>query len=173
MKTRGLGSEPIEETVYLSLGSNVGDRVANLRGALKGMHPPAVQVQRVSSFYETAPVGFRAQAWFVNCVVEVTTPLEPRTLLALLQEIERDYGRNVQTPKSPRTLDIDLLLYGTLVLHTSKLKLPHPRMKKRRFVLIPLCELVEEIVDPVTYLTVREMLARARDTSAVVWIGRG
>lgn len=163
----------MEETVYLSLGSNVGDRVANLRGALKGMHPPAVHVHRVSSFYETAPVDFRAQPWFVNCVVEATTPLEPRTLLALLQEIEREYGRNARPRKGPRALDIDLLLYGTLVLHTSKLKIPHPRMKNRRFVLVPLCELAQEMVDPVTHLTVREMLARARDTSAVVWIGRG
>jgi 2-amino-4-hydroxy-6-hydroxymethyldihydropteridine diphosphokinase len=146
--------------VYLSLGSNVGDRDANLREAIERL-APALRVLRVSPVYETEPVDYTDQSWFLNLAVKAETDLSPTQLLARVAVIERALGRIRTTPKGPRTIDIDILLYGDAVVRTARLEIPHPRMAARRFVLTPLADLAPDLCHPVTRHTVREMLAAA------------
>ena len=159
--------------IYLSLGSNVGDRVGNLRSALTLIELEGMRALRISSFYETAPVNVRRQPWFMNCVAEVETRLSPPRLLARLQRIENDLGRSRRIPKGPRTIDIDILAYGNRVLRMPDLRIPHRRMAGRRFVLVPLCEVADGLRHPVTGRTVSEMLDLTPDSSPVVWHCRG
>lgn len=149
------------KTVYLSLGSNVGDREANLRAALDQLAAAGVRIRRISPLYETEPVDLTAQRWFVNLVTEAETDLFPRQLLARTQRIERALGRIRTIPKGPRTIDIDILLYGNSLVHSDTLEIPHPRMSERRFVLVPLADLAPALRHPATRLTVREMLEAA------------
>ena len=148
----------MSKTVYLSLGSNIGDRERNLRDALGLLAEPALRVLRVSSFYETEPVGVSGQRWYLNAVVEVETDFFPKQLLARLLRIEQQLGRRRLKPRGPRTIDIDILLYGGSVIEADELQVPHPRMGERRFVLEPLAELAPDLRHPVTRATVREML---------------
>jgi len=148
-------------TVYLSLGSNVGDRMAHLRAALDRLAGPDLRVARVSAVYETEPVDYTAQDWFLNLVVEAATRLGPFELLARAQAIESALGRVRTVAKGPRTIDIDILLYGERVVRTAALEIPHPRMHERRFVLAPLAELAPALRHPVTHRTVQEMLEAA------------
>jgi len=150
------------KTAYLSLGSNIGDREANLRTALDELHP-----ERVSPIYETEPVDYRDQAWFLNVVAEVRTDLFPRQFLAMTQRIERELGRVRTIAKGPRTIDIDILLFGSTVVHAKDLEIPHPRMAERRFVLQPLADLAPEVRHPVTHRSVRQMLDALADTVIV------
>jgi 2-amino-4-hydroxy-6-hydroxymethyldihydropteridine diphosphokinase len=159
--------------VYLSLGSNLGDRVANLRAALAALGEAGIAVQRVSSFYKTQPVDFLAQAWFANCVAEVATDLMPLQLLRKCQAIERRLGRRPGVAKGPRPIDIDILLYENAVVRTPALTVPHPRLGERRFVLIPLRELEPNLRHPVTQRTVLEMLAETSDASQVIRLQPG
>ena len=149
------------KTVYLSLGSNIGDRGANLRSALDRLTAAGVLVRRVSPIYETEPVDFANQRWFLNLAVEAETDLFPLQLLARTERIERELGRVRGVPKGPRTIDIDILLYGNAVIHSETLAVPHPRMAERRFVLVPLADLAAGLRHPVTRRTVREMLDAA------------
>jgi 2-amino-4-hydroxy-6-hydroxymethyldihydropteridine diphosphokinase len=154
--------------VFLSLGSNIGDRVAHIRKALELLPNVGIEVRRVSSFYQTEPVDFLPQRWFVNCVVEVGTDLMPRRLLKTLQSVERALGRRPGIPKGPRPIDIDILLYENVVVRSALLTIPHERLSERRFVLIPLRELAGDLRHPVTQRTVVEMLHDTPDTSQVV-----
>ncbi len=147
------------KTVYLSLGSNLGDRERNLREAIRMLGEAGVRTLRVSSLYETEPVDVRDQPWFLNLVVEAETELFPKQLLARIRKIEFDLGRKRVRPKGPRTADIDILLYGDSVIETGELTVPHPRLAERRFVLEPLAELAPELRHPVTRRTIRELLA--------------
>ncbi|HUA20181.1 MAG TPA: 2-amino-4-hydroxy-6-hydroxymethyldihydropteridine diphosphokinase [Bryobacteraceae bacterium] len=147
------------DTVYLSLGSNLGNREAHLRDALARLEAAQVQVLRRSSVYETEPQDLRNQPWFLNLVVEAETRLFPLQLLARLQDIEHEMGRRRITPKGPRTIDLDILFFGTFVIHTKELQVPHPRLDQRRFVLEPLAEIAPSLRHPVTGRTAREMLA--------------
>jgi 2-amino-4-hydroxy-6-hydroxymethyldihydropteridine diphosphokinase len=147
--------------VYLSLGSNVGDRRANLRAALDRLAAPDLRLLRVSPVYETEPVDYTNQDWFLNLAVEAETELTPFALLARTQETEAALGRVLTVPKGPRTIDIDILLYGDRVLRTAALEIPHPRMRQRRFVLAPLADLAPDLRHPVTHQSVREMLEAA------------
>ena len=149
------------KTVYLSLGSNIGDREANLRAAIERLPAAGVNVLRVSPIYETEPVDYTAQAWFLNLVLEGDTELFPMQLLSRTSRIERELGRMRGVPKGPRTIDIDILLYGRRVVRSGSLEIPHPRMSERRFVLAPLADLAPDLVHPVTHRTVREMLDAA------------
>ena len=149
------------KTVYLGLGSNVGDRERNLAAALAQLAGPALRVVRVSSTYETEPVDYTDQRWFLNLVVEAETELFPMQLLARIVKIERALGRVRTVPKGPRTLDIDILLYGRAVVRSARLEIPHPRMGERRFVLAPLAELAPGLRHPLTRKTIREMLDAA------------
>jgi 2-amino-4-hydroxy-6-hydroxymethyldihydropteridine diphosphokinase len=148
--------------LYLSLGSNLGDREANLHAALSLLSPT-----RVSPIYETEPVDYTNQAWFLNLVAEVETDLFPRQALAWTQRIERELGRVRTVPKGPRTIDIDILLFGSLVMRTTELEIPHPRLAERRFVLQPLADLAPDLKHPATGHTVRQMLASLPDKVVV------
>ena len=154
--------------VFLSLGSNLGDRVANIHKALEQLAGVGVAITRVSSLYKTEPMDFRPQAWFVNCVAEAETRLMPMQLLHAVKTVERALGRRAGVAKRPRAIDIDILLYDSVVVRSAALNIPHQRMAERRFVLLPLRELAGNIRHPVTKRTVYEMLAEAGDTSQVV-----
>ena len=154
--------------VYLSLGSNMGDRLGNIRRALDLIREARVEVCRLSSYYKTEPVDFRAQRWFVNCVAEVATELMPLQLLKALQAVERSLGRHPGIAKGPRPIDIDILVYENVVVRSSVLTIPHERLSERRFVLIPLRELAAQLRHPVNKRTVLEMLQDTSDSSRVV-----
>lgn len=147
------------KTVYLSLGSNLGDREGCLRRAIALVGAAGVRVLRVSSLYETEPLEVRDQPRFLNLVVEAETELFPKQLLARLQKIELDLGRRRTRPKGPRPIDIDILLYGRSAIESAELTVPHPRLADRRFVLEPLAELAPELRHPVNQRTIRELLA--------------
>lgn len=146
------------KTSYLSLGSNLDDREANLNRALDRLGSPDVHITRVSSIYETEPQDLPNQPWFLNLVVEIETTLFPLQLLARIQKIEKELGRRRIVPKGPRTIDIDILLFGNFVIDNAKLSVPHPRMHERRFVLEPLSELAPDLRHPISRRTVTEML---------------
>ncbi len=146
-------------TAFLALGSNLGDREANLRNAVKHLEAGEIQVLRRSSLYETEPQDLREQPWFLNAVVEVETSLSPLQLLARIREIELRMGRRHVTAKGPRNIDIDILFYGNTVIGTKQLEVPHPRLAQRRFVLEPLAEVAPGLHHPVTGKTAGEMLA--------------
>lgn len=146
----------MHKQVYLSLGSNVGDRAANLNAAIHCLGALG-KVAAVSSFYETEPVEFAAQPWFLNCAVELDTKKMPRQLLTAVLGIEKQMGRLRVGKKGPRTLDIDILLFGNSIIKTRGLTIPHPAMHERRFVLEPLAEIAPEVRHPVFKRTVREL----------------
>lgn len=155
------------QIIYLSLGSNVGDREVNLRAAIASLKDAGVRVKRVSSFYETEPVDFLEQPWFLNCVVEAETELKPLELLRALREIETKMGSRKLVAKGPRLMDMDILLYGQETMDTPELKVPHPRMHLRRFVLVPLAEIAPHLRHPSWSANVEELFARAVDRSKV------
>jgi 2-amino-4-hydroxy-6-hydroxymethyldihydropteridine diphosphokinase len=132
----------VRTTAYVGIGSNLGDRLENLRAAVRDMAGTAdVRVVRSSSVYETAPVGGPQQGDFLNAVVEISTELEPHALLEALQRIENELGRVRAERFGPRTIDLDLLLYGDEEIDDPDLTVPHPRMRERAFVVVPLTEL--------------------------------
>jgi 2-amino-4-hydroxy-6-hydroxymethyldihydropteridine diphosphokinase len=137
----------------------MGDRAASLQAALDGLDGADLHLKRVSSLYETEPIGFLEQGWFLNLVAEFDTELGPRQLLERMQTIEAGMGRVRSVRNGPRTIDIDILLYGSVVMKTEELEIPHPRYRERRFTLAPLAELNPELRDPATGQTMAEMLA--------------
>jgi 2-amino-4-hydroxy-6-hydroxymethyldihydropteridine diphosphokinase len=155
------------ELIYLSLGSNLGNRAANLRRAIEELVSVGVHVTRHSSFYETEPVDFLAQPWFLNCVVEGRTSLAPRALLAGLQEIERRLHSSKPFPRGPRIIDLDILFYGAHIIEEPGMRIPHPRLSLRRFVLAPLAEIAPRFRDPESGASVAELLAKTSDRSQV------
>jgi 2-amino-4-hydroxy-6-hydroxymethyldihydropteridine diphosphokinase len=142
--------------VYLSLGSNVGDRAANLRTALLRLEVLG-NVVAVSSFYETEPVELVAQPWFLNCAVKLGTEKMPRQLLAGVLDLEREMGRRRTQKKGPRNIDIDILLFGNSIVKARGLTIPHPALHERRFVLEPMVEIAPDMRHPVLKRTMREL----------------
>lgn len=162
----------VNETVYLSLGSNVGDREANLRTAIAKLNQLGEMIA-VSSFFETEPVEFTAQPWFLNCAVVMTTELSPTALLLQVLAIEQQMGRHRTQPKGPRNIDIDIVLYGSSVISSPQLEIPHPTMHQRRFVLEPLAEIAPQARHPLLKRTVRELLDELpHDDAQVRKVGR-
>lgn len=183
--------------VYLGLGSNLGDREANLREAIRRIASLGLKITQASSVYETEPVGFLDQPWFLNQVIEVDTTtvrfaridseidsdmkdlLEAAALLDALLEIEREMGRQRAFIDGPRVIDIDLLLYGDRVFYqnekkeTPRLIVPHPRMHLRRFVLEPLCEIAPDMIHPSLNKTCRQLLDDLDDPSITRLFVRG
>lgn len=153
-------------TVYLSLGSNVGDRTAQIAEALRRLGQLG-EVRQVSSLYETAPVEVTAQPWFLNAAAELITSLEPEKLIARLLEIERAMGRERTQPKGPRLIDLDILLFDDREIHTADLDIPHPSMHARKFVLVPLAEIAPNALVPPKRVTVAQMLGALQSTDEV------
>ena len=150
------------KTVYLSLGSNVGNREQMIEDAIRLLHSVDLKILRVSSVYETEPMELRSQPWFLNVAVEAETSLFPMQLLTRIRKIEQTLGRRRLLAKGPRTIDIDILLYGNFVIESVDLVVPHLRLTERRFVLEPMAELVPELRHPVLRRTMRELLGATR-----------
>lgn len=163
-----MGTEPV--TVYLGLGSNLGDRQANLDRALE-LLSQRLRLEKVSSIYDSEPVGNVDQPRFLNLVCQVTTYLPPQGLLVLAKGIESRLGR-VGPSGAPRTIDIDILFYGDVVMETPELVIPHPRLTERAFVLVPLVEIAPDLVHPVSGKTAKELLKAMKEVQGVFkWEG--
>ncbi len=152
-------------TVFLALGTNLGERTSNLRRALAAL-PPAVTVRRASPIYETPPWGLTDQPDFLNMIIEGETTLPPLDLLHFLKDLERTLGRVPSVRYGPRLIDLDILFYDDLLLETPELVLPHPRLHERAFVLVPLADLAADFVHPRLGRPVRALLAEV-DTSGM------
>jgi len=163
-------SQGREVDAYVALGSNLGDREAHLAAAIEALRArPAVRVTAVSAVYETAPVGPPPQGPYLNAVVRLRTQLAPRALLACLLEIEAARGRQRSAGRwSARTLDLDLLFYGSLILDEPGLRVPHPHLHERAFVLEPLCDVAPGLLHPVLGKTVEDLARNVRDPGTVV-----
>ncbi len=146
----------MHKLVFLSLGSNLGERSANLQQAISRLAGLG-EVSAVSSFYETEPVELAAQPWFLNCAVKLDTEKMPRQLLSGILDLEQQMGRRRTQAKGPRAIDIDILLFGNSVIEARGLVIPHPAMHQRRFVLEPLAEIAPEVRHPVFKRTIREL----------------
>jgi 2-amino-4-hydroxy-6-hydroxymethyldihydropteridine diphosphokinase len=158
---------PRPPAYFLGLGSNLGDRKRNLSRARRLLETNGVEVLKASSVYRTEPVDVRDQPWFLNQVLEVRAKLGPQELLDLAKFIESRMKRVPTVPKGPRTIDIDILLAEDTVIDTPGLTIPHPRLARRNFVLIPLNEIAPRTVHPVLRKTVRELARESPDSSAV------
>jgi len=159
--------------LYLSLGSNIGNRAENIARAIAALGERGVRVTRESSLYDSEPLEIKEQPWFLNCAIEAETELSSERLMEVLLEIEREMGRERRVPKGPRLIDMDILLYGSEVVRAEGLEIPHPRMAERKFVLIPLAEIAGQVNHPVSLLTIAEMLEATPDQSEVrKWRGK-
>lgn len=154
--------------VYMGLGSNLGDREGFIRAAIEALErAPQLRVVRRARLYESQPLGVTDQPWFLNTVVELETTLSPRELLARCKQIERALGRQDRERYGPREIDLDILLYGDIVLHEPDLIIPHPELHRRRFVLVPLLELAPQQIHPATRQPLRRALAALDDAQEV------
>ena len=165
-----MGTTP-SPPLFVALGTNLGDRERNLARGVEGLAEHGLRITARSSVYETEPVGGPAQGSYLNAVVRAETGMDARGVLASCLEVERDVGRVRGVRNAPRTLDLDLLLYGDLVVHGRGLTVPHPRMHERRFVLVPLREIAPDARHPGLDLTVAELAAACSDPSAVALYG--
>jgi len=160
----------MKHTVFLALGSNLGDRLANLEAATHSLQP-ALHILARSPVYETAPWGYTDQPDFLNQVIKAKTTLPPEQLLTILKSIEATLGRTPTIRYGPRTIDLDILLYDELVMETPQLTIPHPRLAERAFVLYPLADLAPDLRHPVSGSTVRQLRDRVNDQNIHLYQG--
>ncbi|MBI1744454.1 2-amino-4-hydroxy-6-hydroxymethyldihydropteridine diphosphokinase [Candidatus Acetothermia bacterium] len=154
---------------YIGLGSNVGDREVFLEKAIEMLgDSKRVKILRRAGFYETEPVGREDQPWFINTVAEIETSCSPEKLLAYTHSIELKLGRHQREHWGPREIDLDILLYENRVLDTPTLKVPHPQLHQRRFVLAPLCELAPDLIHPIFQRPLRKLLEGLSDNKQVI-----
>ena len=156
--------------VYLGLGSNLGDRKANLEKALQ-LLGERLQIEQVSSIYETEPVGYAEQPMFLNAVCRAETELGPLQLLSLIKGIEATLGRVPSFTNGPRSIDVDILFYNDFCMETADLTIPHPKIKERAFVLIPLLEIAPQLVHPISGESIKELVNVIQGQEGVVKIG--
>lgn len=161
----------MDHTVYLALGSNMGSRLANLRAVI-GNLPPQMKVKKKSSVYETPPWGFTEQPSFLNQVVKVETYLTPEALLGHLKRIEIAMGRVPSFENGPRLIDIDILFFDEAIIDTAAIAVPHPRLHKRAFVLVPLAEIAPELIHPVLRKSVNELLEDVDQSEITLFKGK-
>jgi len=152
---------------HLGLGSNLGDRAGRLSKARAALAEHGVKIRAASSLYETEPLGFREQPWFVNQAVEVESALSPHKLLRLVKRVEKAMGRTAARRDGPRVIDLDILLAEDTVVRTEELTIPHPRLTERNFVLVPLAEIAPQAVHPVLNKKIREVLRCSKDKSKI------
>lgn len=155
-------------TVYLSMGANLGEPRAQIEKGIDELNAHAVDVTKRSSWYETEPVGVADQPWFANLALCAETSRSPQELLRVCKSIEAEVGRQPSARFGPRHLDIDILLYGDRIIDSDELTVPHPRMHKRRFVLVPLLEIAPELTDPVSHEPYAEILRRLDEGKKVL-----
>jgi 2-amino-4-hydroxy-6-hydroxymethyldihydropteridine diphosphokinase len=153
--------------VYLALGTNLGERERNLREAVRRLSQAGLQITKMSNVYETEPVDYLDQPWFLNAVFEALTDWPAERLLTTLRHIESQMGSKKAFAKGPRLIDLDILLYGDQTIATRDLQVPHPRMLQRNFVLVPLAEIAPNLLHPTWSGCVAELLARSIDRSVV------
>jgi len=153
---------------FLSLGSNLGEKVENLRRAREELTRLGVHIQKASLLYQTEPVDYKDQDWFLNQVLQAGTPFGPEQLLDCCLQVEADLGRERRIPKGPRLMDIDVLLYDRIILNLPRVQIPHPRMHLRRFVLEPLVAIAPGVFHPTFQKTVSALLKECQDQSMVV-----
>lgn len=161
----------MDSQIFLSLGSNLGNRKKHLDTALVKLVEKRVEIRCQSSLYRTEPVEYEAQPDFLNLVCEIETTLEPNRLLETCLTLEKELGRLRKKTKGPRTIDIDILFYGSRLIRTPYLTIPHPRLYERNFVLVPLKEIAPEFRDPVCGKSVRELLCLCTDRAMVKSMG--
>ncbi len=155
------------QTAYISLGSNLGDRAGNLLLGIRGMLDAGLKLSRLSQIYETEPVETFLQPPFLNIVAELRATIDSEEMMRRLLQVEHSLGRTRDLAKGQRTIDLDLLLYGDHIVDTKVLTLPHPRLHLRRFVLVPLAELCPNLSHPVLHRTIIELLRESTDQSEV------
>ncbi len=155
---------------FVALGSNIGDRVGNIRKAIEFLKEKA-SVSNVSSMYETEPMYLVDQNWFVNCVAKLETNLSPRELLHYLKDVERRMGRTEGVRYGPRIIDLDILFYGDEVIRQDDLEIPHPGISERNFVLVPLAEIEPDLVHPVYGKTSSKLVAELNSNKSVTKLG--
>ena len=154
--------------VYIGFGSNIGDRLAHIQNAIHTLSKTeGITLQKISSIYTTDPVGYEAQAQFLNGVAAIQTSLSPHSLLHTLKDIETAIGRKHRIRWGPREIDLDILIYGNLCVQTEKLVIPHPEMHLRGFVLVPLAEIAPDLVHPVFQESIQTLRGGLEDDESV------
>ena len=158
-------------TIYLGLGSNLGDRKANLEKALQFLGQ-TLSVEQISSVYETHPMGNEEQPLFLNAVCRVATDIGPFQLLSLIKGIEVALDRVPSFPNAPRPIDIDILLYGNLIIEAAELVIPHPRLEERAFALVPLAEIAPDLIHPISGRSIQDLMSGVQGQAGVSKIGK-